>query len=329
MRSYQKKRPQAENEEETTSLNDRVGSTSRLQLAIVLPGAYVEWSGSGGQNTALSHLWEVRRRFSVRTAEFGEDASDKEFGENKTPRYSDDMFTHMKMEIAAEKAAREFIAQKIKEDSAEWARAPYQLVSFEGKGQAELIRLVLIVAGQKYEDVRVAEDEWEEMKDTTPYGALPILVKCNVKWGEASAIVRTLAKKFLLLGSTNDDHLITEATFERLRRLQLDHKKAIKWATSGEKNKERLEWAKSQLTHVILPEAFKEWEAQILSSPGPFIITNGMTVADIAIMDFVDQCSTNLVITPILADFPAVSDLLTLVRRNPRLQAYLDGRAVK
>lgn len=314
-----------------------------LKLAIVCPGAFVEWNPSmiysdttrrlevdtAGQlfvpaplvKSSSHHKVDSRRRLSQPESSFGRDTTTDDLQDTES----------LASEVinGIQKVLRNRSSLKVQQhkDADACEKASYRLISLEGKGEAELIRLLFITAGMRYEDTRVTEEEWEEMKESTPYGTLPILTKCGKQWGEASAIIRTLAKKFLLLGTTNEDHLTTEATYERLRRLQLEHNKAINWVKFGEKNKEKMEWAQSQLTHVILPSAFKEWEAQILSGPGPFIITNGMTVADIAIMDFVDQCSSNLIIAPILADFPAVSDLLTMVRTQPNIQAYLDERA--
>lgn len=202
----------------------------------------------------------------------------------------------------------------------------YKLTSFEGRGEAEVIRLVLAVADITYEECRITEEEWDEIKDYTPYGTLPLLYVGDQQFGEVSAIARTLSYKYFLMGKTNKEHLIVEATYERLRRLQLVHSKAYQCVTRGEKSKEKMEWAQSQMTHVILPQACREWEPLIMDTPGPFVIESGMSLADIAIMDFVDQCSSNLILSPILADFPAVSDLITMVQRDTRIQKYLDER---
>lgn len=40
----------------------------------------------------------------------------------------------------------------------------YKLTYFDGRGRAEISRLVLVAAGQKYEDVRVGQEEWPTLK---------------------------------------------------------------------------------------------------------------------------------------------------------------------
>jgi glutathione S-transferase len=50
-----------------------------------------------------------------------------------------------------------------------------KLTYFDIEGVAEPIRLALALAGQEYEDDRVSFPNWEALKPTTPYGALPLM----------------------------------------------------------------------------------------------------------------------------------------------------------
>ena len=51
----------------------------------------------------------------------------------------------------------------------------YKLNYFNGRGRAELIRLVFAAAGQKYEDHRIEKEQWPELKAKTPFGQAPWL----------------------------------------------------------------------------------------------------------------------------------------------------------
>ena len=44
------------------------------------------------------------------------------------------------------------------------ATSPYCLMSFEGKSEAELIRLMFVVARERFIDTRITEEDWEIMK---------------------------------------------------------------------------------------------------------------------------------------------------------------------
>jgi len=40
----------------------------------------------------------------------------------------------------------------------------YKLTYFNGRGRAEIMRLVFAVADVKYEDIRIADEEWPALK---------------------------------------------------------------------------------------------------------------------------------------------------------------------
>jgi glutathione S-transferase len=51
----------------------------------------------------------------------------------------------------------------------------YKLNYFNGRGRAELVRLVFAAAGQEYEDVRFEREQWPEHKNKSPTGQVPFL----------------------------------------------------------------------------------------------------------------------------------------------------------
>lgn len=51
----------------------------------------------------------------------------------------------------------------------------YKLYYFNARGRAELIRLIFVVAGQTFEDIRFEMNEWPEYKKISPLGQAPFL----------------------------------------------------------------------------------------------------------------------------------------------------------
>ena len=87
--------------------------------------------------------------------------------------------------------------------------ASYKVIYFNGRGRAELARLLLAAAGQQYEDVRFEKEKWPEHKASTPFGQVPVLEVTEggktLKLSQSLAIARFLARRFNLDGKTDFD----------------------------------------------------------------------------------------------------------------------------
>ena len=77
----------------------------------------------------------------------------------------------------------------------------YKLTYFNGRGRAEVIRLIFAQAGVKYEDHRIAREAG--LEPNTPFDCLPILEVDGVMLAGSAQIATFLAGRFGLAG-TND-----------------------------------------------------------------------------------------------------------------------------
>lgn len=98
--------------------------------------------------------------------------------------------------------------------------------SFQGRGLAEITRLILAEAGVKYEDVRLTQDEWKNklkvsqkrgmlraartiahfvcaLQESTPWGQMPLLEVDGKVLAQSAAINRFLAREHGLYGANN------------------------------------------------------------------------------------------------------------------------------
>jgi hypothetical protein len=90
----------------------------------------------------------------------------------------------------------------------------YKLTYFPGRGLTEPSRLVLHYAGQKFEDVRLTQEQFESLKHSEyystlliyskflafPNGQVPLLEVDGHKIAQSGTILRFLAKRFNLSG---------------------------------------------------------------------------------------------------------------------------------
>lgn len=83
----------------------------------------------------------------------------------------------------------------------------YKLTYFDGKGRGELLRLAFACAGQEFEDHRIQFADWPSIKETTPFGSLPVLEITAEdgtvqKLAQSLSIARFLGREFGLTGNT-------------------------------------------------------------------------------------------------------------------------------
>lgn len=76
----------------------------------------------------------------------------------------------------------------------------YKLHYFDGRGRAEVSRLIFAVAGEKYDDIRLERSEWPIKKSEMPLGQLPVLEYNGTKLAQSMSIARFLDKQFHLAG---------------------------------------------------------------------------------------------------------------------------------
>jgi len=76
-----------------------------------------------------------------------------------------------------------------------------KLTHYNAKGKAETSRLILALAGQKYEDKRIEPSDMAALKPSLPFGQLPLLEYKGESLTQSMAIAKFLAREFDLAGS--------------------------------------------------------------------------------------------------------------------------------
>ncbi|CAL1533913.1 unnamed protein product [Lymnaea stagnalis] len=194
----------------------------------------------------------------------------------------------------------------------------FRILARQKKGAAELIRLVLTYASIPFEDHLLVDVDWKSLMCKMPYGNLPVLWIDHNVYGETNAIVRHLANHLTLLGTTETEMLLAEAVLHQVN----DLKESDVMQKAYEEYQERPDDNYEQVMTVMLPSHFKFWDEQIYASPGPFILASGLSVADLAIYDFVDQYRYYLPLDNILIQHKYLLCLMQIIANHPRLAAH-------
>lgn len=79
----------------------------------------------------------------------------------------------------------------------------YTLHYFNGRGRAEISRLIFAAAGVEFNDNRIFD--WPQTKSNTPIGQLPYLEIDDTKLPQSLSIARYLAREYNLVGDSNLD----------------------------------------------------------------------------------------------------------------------------
>lgn len=88
-----------------------------------------------------------------------------------------------------------------------------QVIYFNLRGRAEVLRLLLSALNEKYDDERLSGEQWGQLKPSMKYGQLPVLtLESGEQMNESMAIARYLARKGKLHGKNEwETYLIDRA----------------------------------------------------------------------------------------------------------------------
>jgi glutathione S-transferase len=197
----------------------------------------------------------------------------------------------------------------------------YKLYYFNGRGRAEIARLIFAAAGQKYEDIRWEHSEWPTHKADTPLGQIPVLEIDGVKLPQSITIARFLAKQFQLAGKDNLEQAKVDAVVDTVTDIV-----AIFVPIHREQDPAKKQEAIKQFIDEQLPKHLQNLEAlaKLYSNGGPYFVGNHLTWADLLFLNFSE--------TLIGLDANALDKYSFLkqnraeVEKQPKIAEYLKNR---
>jgi glutathione S-transferase len=200
----------------------------------------------------------------------------------------------------------------------------YKLTYFNGRGRAEIVRLVFAAAGVEYEDIRLERADWPTIKPTTPFGQVPMLEVDGVKFCQSNSIARYLARKFHLAGKTDEDQaradMIVDCFEDTLKPL---------FTFFFESDETRKETLKKKALEEQLPTSLAGLEGLLKANNGGdgFFVGTELTWADLGFLVLVGWLSAAGADTQ-LAKYPKLVALRERVEKLPKVAAWLAKRPV-
>ncbi|EGT40878.1 hypothetical protein CAEBREN_08009 [Caenorhabditis brenneri] len=200
----------------------------------------------------------------------------------------------------------------------------YKLVYFQSRGNGEIARQVLKYAGQEFVDERITKEEWATIKDSTPFGQVPVLFVDGKQLAQSIAIVRYLAKQFGMAGNSSWEEAQVDALGDQFKDYRIEARPFFRVKMGfGEGDVEKLQ------KEVFLPALNKMYGifTKYLKEAGSgYLVGNGLTWIDLAIA----QHSADLLQhdEKVLDEFPEMKEHRLRVHNIPNIKKWIEERPV-
>nr|XP_017202759.1 hematopoietic prostaglandin D synthase [Oryctolagus cuniculus] len=191
----------------------------------------------------------------------------------------------------------------------------YKLTYFNMRGRAEIIRYIFAYLNIKYEDRRIEQADWPEIKSSVLFGKIPILEVDGVVLHQSLAIARYLVKNTDLAGKTEMEQCQVDAIVDTLD----DFMSRFPWA---EKNQDRKNQMFTDLLTHEAPHLLQDLDTYL--GEKEWFIGNSVTWADF----YWDICSTTLLAlkSDLLDVHPRLVTLQKKVQALPAIANWIQQR---
>jgi glutathione S-transferase len=157
-----------------------------------------------------------------------------------------------------------------------------RLIYLEERGKTDLIKMILSVGGQCYEDIQIKPTEWTAFSPYMPFEQLPVLlVNDEFKLAQPTVICRYLARLLRLSGSNEEESIACDMIVEQLREL-IDFSIQILQERNDPVRRQMLY---AEFASSLLPRTLNGYERILSLSRSKFIVGNQLSWADLALVN--------------------------------------------
>ena len=176
----------------------------------------------------------------------------------------------------------------------------------------------------KHEEVRLSFSEFGQVKDSTPFGSLPILEIDSREVLNGSAVIgRYLAEKFGLAGKNE----LENAKIAGIKDFQEETVLAMLQAFF-EKDSAKKEEKVTALNEKKIPKTLEELEKVVKRNPagGMWLYGPDVTYVDLNLYLVIDGMKQYVKNPAFLDDYPAVKKIYEAVGELPNMAQYIKNR---
>ncbi|KAJ3663469.1 hypothetical protein Zmor_007728 [Zophobas morio] len=151
----------------------------------------------------------------------------------------------------------------------------YKLTYFDGRGFAESARFLFKYGNIDFEDIRIKRQDWPKMKNSTPFGQVPVMEHNGKQICQSAAICRYLGKMVNLAGNNDWENLEIDSIVDTMNDLRMKIM-LVQWEQDAVKKRE----LKDTVLEEIVPYYLARLEALVEKNKGNLAVGR-LTWADL------------------------------------------------
>jgi glutathione S-transferase len=198
--------------------------------------------------------------------------------------------------------------------------AGYKLTYFNGRGRAEIIRLVLTAADVPFEDKRLTIEEFAKLKPTLPFKQIPLFEFDGNTLVQSLTIARFLARKYKLAGKTELEQARADLVVDCIE----DSLKPVPVFFRFEQDPVKKAELKKKYLEEQLPQFLQQLEALLVSNKGGdgYFVGDELTWADLYLVRMQGSLELQAGVPTALSATPKLNALFNRVIALPKIAAY-------
>jgi len=193
-----------------------------------------------------------------------------------------------------------------------------ELTYFDGRGLGEIVRITLAAAGIQYNEIDLTtREQFLSLHPDLLFKQVPLLRIDGLKIVQSNAIVRYVARKGKLLGSTDIEIVLVDQLYDGVRDCYMNFAALGGFVPDDVK---QLETCKEKLKKYL-----PIFDKVLADNGSGYLVGSGLTIADLALFELLaatmDFCGKD--------NFHEYANLVTFyasITSLPRIQKYLEIR---